>query len=253
MIKNLIFCFSGTGNSLKVAKDIAAVLGDTEIVLMKKEFELNDSYERIGFVYPCYAGGTPKAVMKYVELLNITPKSAGYFFAIVTCGREGANSLPMLSAALTEKGAPLNYGKDLPMVGNYIAMYDLRHNIEERLKEADEKTSVYAKEILNKKAVEIPKARMDYGVFYKAGNKFFLSNAKKMNVSDACTHCNLCERLCPTHSINLVDKKPMFTPKTCAQCMACIQWCPSNAVNCGNTTQERTRYRNPNINVNELI
>ena len=62
--KNLIFCFSGTGNSLKAAKDIAAVLGDTDIVLMKEYHKAEGSYHTIGFVFPSYAGGVPKAVLK---------------------------------------------------------------------------------------------------------------------------------------------------------------------------------------------
>jgi flavodoxin len=32
--KNIIFYFTGTGNSLKAAKDIASVLGDTELVFI---------------------------------------------------------------------------------------------------------------------------------------------------------------------------------------------------------------------------
>jgi len=32
MNKNIIFVFTGTGNSLKVAKDIAAALGDCDII-----------------------------------------------------------------------------------------------------------------------------------------------------------------------------------------------------------------------------
>ena len=39
MAYNVIFCFSGTGNCLDIAKNIAKELGDTDIIMMKKNNE----------------------------------------------------------------------------------------------------------------------------------------------------------------------------------------------------------------------
>ena len=36
MSKNVIFCYSGTGNCLDMAKNIARELGDTDIIMMRK-------------------------------------------------------------------------------------------------------------------------------------------------------------------------------------------------------------------------
>ena len=51
MSKNIIFYFSGTGNSLKVAKDIAAAIEDCELISMGRSHKLSGTYDRIGFVY----------------------------------------------------------------------------------------------------------------------------------------------------------------------------------------------------------
>ena len=37
MRENVIFCYSGTGNCLDMAKTIARELGDTDIILLRKE------------------------------------------------------------------------------------------------------------------------------------------------------------------------------------------------------------------------
>ena len=60
-MKNIIYCFTGTGNSLHTANAIAAALPDCTVVSVSaKELVLPDaSTERIGFVYPVYAGGLP--------------------------------------------------------------------------------------------------------------------------------------------------------------------------------------------------
>ena len=40
MSTNIIYCFSGTGNCLDFAKNLAKALGDTDIVMMQKESAL---------------------------------------------------------------------------------------------------------------------------------------------------------------------------------------------------------------------
>ena len=68
MSKNVIFCFSGTGNCLDIAKNIARVLGDTDIVIMRRLPAVRDVHEaeRVGFVFPCYAGGLPGEVERAI-------------------------------------------------------------------------------------------------------------------------------------------------------------------------------------------
>jgi len=253
MERNLIFCFSGTGNSLKAAKDVAEVLSNTEIVLMKDSYKLSDKYNRIGFVFPSYAGGVPKAVVAYINALEIAANATDYFFTVVTCGGAARNTLPMLRDTLAKKGISLNWGKELNTVGNYIAMYAPKPGIKEKLQSANEKIAVYAGEIKDKKTANIGKSKLNAAIFYKMGNLFFKMNAKQLTVSDSCTSCGTCEKLCPTNSIKIENKKPLFTWKTCSQCMACIQWCPPAAINCGKKTGNRARYHNPAVTADELV
>ena len=252
MGKNLIFCFSGTGNSLKAAKDVASILGDTEIVFMKNAFAFSGKYDRIGFVFPSYAGGVPSAVLQYVKSLEINITSVDYVFSVVTCGGADRNTLPMLRNALAKKGILLKYGKALVTIGNYIAMYPIRTDRKETLDKADCAISQYAHEIKDKETTDIGKETLANKLFYTAGNWYFKSKAKKLSVSDACSSCGLCEKICPTGSIKKENGTPVFTWKTCAQCMACVQWCPKEAINCGKETKGRIRYHHPDVKVDEL-
>ena len=83
MSKNVIFCYSGSGNCLDIAKNIAKRLGDTDIVMMRAEPEVKDvrGAKRVGFVFPCYAGGLPGDVEKFVSELRVDPES--YTFGVV--------------------------------------------------------------------------------------------------------------------------------------------------------------------------
>ena len=82
MSKNVIFCFSGSGNCLDIAKNIAKELKDTDIVMMRGEPAVKDVTDarRVGFVFPCYGGGLPGDVEKYVKMLKISPNA--YTFGV---------------------------------------------------------------------------------------------------------------------------------------------------------------------------
>ena len=50
MSENVIFCYSGTGNCLDMAKTIARELGDTDIILMRKEPAVTDVSDAFAFL-----------------------------------------------------------------------------------------------------------------------------------------------------------------------------------------------------------
>ena len=83
MSENIIYCYSGSGNCLDMAKKIAAGLGDTDIVMMRSRPEITDAsaYRRVGFVFPCYGGGLPGDVEAYVQELKISADA--YKFGVV--------------------------------------------------------------------------------------------------------------------------------------------------------------------------
>ena len=76
MSKNIVFYFSGTGNSLKVAKDLAKEIQHCEIASMgsTKAYDLQQGYETIGFVYPTYFRGEPLKVREFISNLNLKNK-----------------------------------------------------------------------------------------------------------------------------------------------------------------------------------
>lgn len=89
MSENLIYCYSGSGNCLDMAKNIAKELGDTEIVMMRSFPVKTDATEakRVGFIFPCYGGGLPGNVESYVKAIHIgsiTKHRARYHNANIT-------------------------------------------------------------------------------------------------------------------------------------------------------------------------
>lgn len=80
MSKNIVFYFTGTGNSLAVAKAIAKELPDGVVVPMLSEVALSyieADVQRIGLVFPVYMNAVPKIVVQFIEKLE--PLSFPYF------------------------------------------------------------------------------------------------------------------------------------------------------------------------------
>ena len=108
-MKTTIFWFTGTGNSLKVARDLHEELEECELVPIAKvwcEEEPTATTEKVGFVFPLYYYGLPKIVYDFINEINLD--TAKYIFAIITrAGSENGNTLIQLEKILRKKSKML--------------------------------------------------------------------------------------------------------------------------------------------------
>ena len=252
MEKNIIFYFTGTGNCLKVAKGIGSGLNNCEIysVASFNEKHLSGDYERIGFIFPVYAEGIPNAYKKFISEINL-PNNNIYYFSVATHGGLQGNGLPIINKKLSEKGIILNAGFDVKMVANYVCVYNMTKYPEKINEKSQVKINKIKELILNKKSNKIK--TLNPLIFWpEKAAKSYPTKDKNYNISEKCTGCSICYKVCPVDNIIIEKKRPRFK-HNCEQCMACIQYCPNMAINYKNITQNRRRYTNPDININEII
>ncbi len=253
MKKSVIFCFSGTGNSLKAAKKIAEAIPECDIVSMGKNssYNLESEYDSIGFVYPVYFAGIPVKVKEFVKNLNIKNNKNAYIFAVATCGGSLGNGVSMLNDILKEKGYNLSYGKKLLMFSNYVVLYNMGKDVKGKTEKSDKDIESIVSEIKNKKINESGSQNSLLTFYYNTVAKKVHGMDKNFNISNDCIGCGICKEVCPVENIELIENKPVFRHK-CEQCMACIQFCPKRAINYKNKTQTRRRYTNPDISYKEF-
>ena len=249
---NIVFYFSGTGNSLKVAKNLAKELDDCEIISMSKTYNLAKEYDRIGFVYPVYFWGLPKRVIEFINNMNFDNNKNAYYYSIATYGGLAGNAVYQLYELLFNRhNIKLNYGRTLKMFANYIVAYNMSENIEKITASSDKKLVSIINSIKIKKSNNMNKLTK----IFNSINKDFVEKVSNMDkdftVNNNCIDCGICEKVCPVKNIEIVDKKPQYKHH-CEQCVACIQFCPQKAINYSNVTQNRRRYTNPAITYNEL-
>jgi ferredoxin len=253
-MNNIVFYFSGTGNSLKVAKSVIAELGGGEIVSMAKPqgYTLTKQYDTIGFVYPTYYWALPKIVITFIENIKITNNENAYFYAIATYGGNASGAITRLNELLLKNhNIKLNSGHGIKMFSNYVLLYNMRKKVDEITKESNERLVPILNSIKNKENNTIKKSNKFFIAINKENIKKVSKAAKDYKVSKDCSGCGICKEVCPVKNIQMVNNKPQFS-NNCEQCVACIQYCPQKAINYKDKTQKRRRYTHPEISYKEL-
>lgn len=276
-MKKIIYYFTGTGNSMRAAKVIAARLGDTDIISMRcdpNEVSAIDA-DIVGFVFPVYHWTMPAPAVSFVRNLAINPKA--YVFVIAMPSFICGIACEKAAALLAKKGISISYGNMVKSVANYVIVYPPFPSPKFRVPRTEKKLKRIAEDIKNKKTRPYPLASR----FIKQRRKRFMTPYLDLQkyadmpftISEACISCGLCTKVCPCANIELKDGKPVFLHH-CAQCMACVTSCPHRAIGyditaydqkmlnaCSKKTplvrimglpKRRKMYRNPYIKVQEL-
>lgn len=252
MSKNVIFCYSGSGNCLDIAKNIAKRLGDTDIVMMRAEPEVKDvrGAKRVGFVFPCYAGGLPGDVEKFVSELRVDPES--YTFGVVSYA-----GYPGVGMAKINDIVPLDYWAGISHQCSCIWL--MPHTLmlpmldASRAQARSEKLAAkIADDVLYVKHLSgRPLSNPVNALEAKAWPMLSGKKAAKMTVTDSCVGCGQCARLCPRGNISIVDGRASIGTN-CIGCLSCLQYCPKQAINMGGATVKRERYHNPKVSAADL-
>lgn len=255
-----LYYFSGTGNSLKIVKDLEMGLQDTEVyamtALMQSSEEVFIEGDTVGFIFPIYFARVPVIVERFID--QCTFGNIQYLFAVANGGGWFGRTMKVFERQLEDKGKKLDAGFVLGMPGNHpkIAKFNkTSHNdyfAGERKKVAAICDHVkYKRSQPAETNLGLFGMMLTYGLFkppYKQSKEGTLDEV--FMLKDVCDGCGLCERLCPVGNIRMIDKKPGWHHQ-CVNCLSCYHLCPKEAIEFQDDTMPR--YQNPYVKVNELI
>lgn len=253
-----IFYYSGTDNSLWIARALARELGNAEVVSMvgwaNKRHIIKS--RRIGLVFPVHIWGAPGRILEFLDQLPAT--DAGYIFAVASNGGQVANTLVQLGKVMQSKGLKLSSGWSVVMPSNYIPWGGpgpiAKQN--ELFAAAGARISDIAQGINRRVESHVEKGplwqRIVFTWLYKISFPHIPEMDGKFWADERCNQCGLCIEICPNNNIKLDDGR-LTWQKQCEQCLACIQWCPREALQYGKKTPAYERYHHPEIGLKDIL
>ena len=256
-----IYYFSGTGNSLVVARDIAERIGGKLIsipaVIDEERIEIDAG--TLGIVLPAYYMRMPRIVEGFIgKLTNLQSK---YIFAVVTVGGIAGGILDRLSAAISLRGGSLAAGFVVRMPANYIhsagapPLFLQKRMFRMWEKKADRIADHVAHGKMGRMEKFNPLMTL---LFSKSIEKAYLAGEldpdvdKNFWADDKCNGCAICLKVCPVSNIEMVDDRPVWQHH-CEKCLACIQWCPKEAIQFRDVTLKRKRYHHPEAKLSDML
>jgi ferredoxin len=262
IVNNTILYFSGTGNSLHVAKGIANSGKGFDLIKianLRNEEKIVVKAKILGIVFPVYYARLPKIVEKTLKRFEFN--SEVYVFAVATHGGAPATVLEKLETMLQDNGCHLNAGFLVHMPKNFVLKYNTRpYVIGDKIFDRGNKKIECISEIIRKREnINCEKSKLIVDTIV---DKAFMSITDKIVDSmstmdtqfwtnDDCNGCKLCVQVCPVDNIEFIAK-PVWK-HNCEVCMACIQHCSTQAIQWSDKTVNRKRYVNPNVSIDELI
>lgn len=255
----IIYYFTGTGNSLKCARDIANGLGDTTMIPMQaiSEKKVLPEVDCIGLVFPVYAWGLPHAVKRFIKRLS--HKNRGrYIFAVATNGGKVAGTLVLTRKKLWARGLRLSAGFSVIMPANMILLHETSKEKQKMLFDGMKgKVSEIVKVVKSREYHKVETSSLfdrirRTGIIYRVASPLFKQMDHLFRTDQSCTGCGLCSRVCPAHNIELRDGVPKWKHH-CEWCFACLNLCPNHAIQCRKGTEGKQRYKNPYVDVKDLM
>lgn len=256
-MKTNLFYFSATGNSLILARDLAAALPEAQTFSIPRVIrgELDLDADNIGLIFPVYYCGMPRILSDFIRKLD--PAKIKYLFVVCNYGGLAGSTLQETQEQLQEAGITMNAGYQVNMPGNYIVKYGAYK------KGKQEKLFGSEKEIVRRIAEDVKAQKKNTvkrgGLINRLTKSIYHSNLKKFPsldqnfaADDKCNGCGICERICPVENIRMADGRPKWLGN-CEHCLACLQWCPTEAIEYSTKSVGRKRYRHPEVKAIELF
>lgn len=255
-METTIFYFSGSGNSLAVAKGIGAKVGNCVLKPMVKALAERDfqvKTERVGFVFPLYYVGMPKIVQDFIKEVDLA--ETNYIFTVITkAWPVVGGAIDQLNRLLKVKSKKLDLGIYLRMPSNYITLTKVDPpKIQKKLLAKSVGKIDWISELIKGSRRKFTPELLWF--LWPLRNLSFVARVNQedrfYSVGPDCNGCGSCAKVCPLGNIKLVDAKPQWLGR-CQQCLACYHFCSRKTIYYKGKQANGIQYHHPEVSFAEI-
>jgi Pyruvate/2-oxoacid:ferredoxin oxidoreductase delta subunit len=256
-LKQRLYVYTGTGNSLWVARQLATALPKAGIEFMpnpKKSF--NVEADAVGIIFPVHIWGLPARVIQFVNHLKV--KRETFLFAVAVNAGQPAATLVQLQRLMAVNHLPLSLGYSIVLPSNYIPWGGPGPLAVQRqlFRKARRKIEQIAREVVSGEPHKVERGPLWQNIFFSCLYRMSFRQVPKMDKKfwsdEKCNSCGTCAKICPAENIEMRKGRPVWLHR-CEQCLACLQWCPQEAIQYGEKTPRYERYRHPDIQLKDML
>lgn len=252
----MILVFSGTGNTLAVAKRLGDELGETVREFTPREltnpssavFEGSD--DRIIWMFPTYSWGVPPLVLDIVRNSTLRFSSETTQWMVTTAGDDSGRIVRQFRKALENRDLSLQGAFSVRMPNTYTMMkgfdVDSEMTVKAKLEAMPGRVAEIARKIQSgKPVVDVftgKWATIKTSVIYPWFCRYEITS-KGFHTNDQCTKCGWCISHCPLMNISAGEDGLPQWGTVCTMCERCYHGCPSHAVEWRKATCGKGQYR----------
>jgi ferredoxin len=266
-----IYYFSGSGNSLFVARELQKRVPGSELIplvsLLSRE-RIRAESETIGFVFPVHCTTLPVPVKQFLAKLELD--SNKYLFAVVTQGGAWPRLVELhLEQIVKEKGRRLDaffsvkmpWSSPVGLMPVYIPGMIEYPKPEEKISvmtsSARKKLDLVQNVIEGRNSAPADDFPRSIGLPFKQvvcklmgpATTGIETNSIDFYADGDCTGCGTCAEVCLSQRISMVDGEPVWQEDVqCYFCYACFSFCPEQAVMVRDVYSKKgDRYFHPDV------
>ena len=254
--KRIVFYFTGSGNSLYVAKHLSAQPISIPQVLQDgpMEFEADE----IGLIFPDYQGKAPNIVQEFAQKVKL---KANYMFSVITYGLDNCLVTELWEEYAKQYGWHFDYINVVLTQDVYLDMFDQDQQRQLAAQKDEEGQIAKVVEDINSQRKWIyeitPEAHARGEQIMNMVSRFPIYPATSQNLlridRDLCVGCNTCVEVCPKKCFSY-GNMGLTNMGDCARCYACANNCPQKAIKlAGREANPNARYRHPKITLQEIV
>lgn len=249
----MIFCFSGTGNTKRVAGLLAGLLGERVVMVGAKDERMSydiGADERVVWMFPVHSWGVPPVMRRFMRNVELRGEVADVkHYMVCTCGDDTGLTHEMWRKEMRRRGWRGVAAHSVTMPNTYVLLpgfdvdtADVEAGKLQAMSEMVRRVARAIKcaspidDVLKGKCAWL-KTRVVYPLFMR-----YMMSPKPLHATGECVGCGGCAKVCPLSNIEMVDGRPCWGDN-CAMCLGCYHACARHAVAYGSRTAKKGQYR----------
>lgn len=272
-----IYYFSGSGNTLHVARELQRRLAQARLVpiaslLDRETIEVHAG--TVGLLFPIQGLTAPIPIRMFLKKARFTADP--YIFCLATRGGSRCVALDYVARKLRRVGRKLDAGFILTMHNNDPKLEAFEDITEQEVAAMEaavqDKLDTVQQVVVNRQSHR--DEDLDGVTFpYSAPVNYLLERLIVLGVVYAehggvrdyfeatadCVGCGTCEKVCLSSRVKMVDKRPVWQQDVqCYLCYSCLNYCPAQAVQIRTKwymksyTRVKGRYSHPFATADEI-